>query len=308
MNESNYAESPYFTTMPDEHDSYEVFHSFDAVLENPDYHSHDYYEIYLHIQGGEQFELDSRRFELGPGELVVIPPFCMHGIVKPTVLRDYERAFVNVSPDILRALGCGAIDLDRFFRSYTARGHYSFLMSPEETRDCLGFIDRLIEAGQRPGETGRYYRSVQLANFLCQVCRIMEKSLTADGPAPSAHVLQQVLTYINSHYTQAIRLEEIARQFGLSVSSLSHSFARYANRSIYDYVLYRRVMLARKLMLTDQSLSSIAYQCGFNDYSNFLRMFTKFVGVSPSRYRREHLVNGQLQQDAQRRQEEQAQE
>ena len=52
-------------------------------------------------------------------------------------------------------------------------------------------------------------------------------------------------------------------------------------------MLYRRVMLARQQMLGDASLNDIAYQCGFNDYSNFLRSFTKIIGVSPSKYRKE---------------------
>ncbi len=36
-----------------------------------------------------------------------------------------------------------------------------------------------------------------------------------------------------------------------------------------------------------ESLNTIAYQCGFNDYSNFLRSFTRIAGVSPSRYRKQ---------------------
>ena len=56
---------------------------------------------------------------------------------------------------------------------------------------------------------------------------------------------------------------------------------------MYDYVLYRRVILARQQMLGNTSLNDIAYQCGFNDYSNFLRSFSRFVGMSPSQYRKQ---------------------
>ena len=61
----------------------------------------------------------------------------------------------------------------------------------------------------------------------------------------------------------------------------------FTNRSVYDYVLYRRVMLARQQMMGSASLNDIAYQCGFNDYSNFLRSFGKIVGMSPSQYRKQ---------------------
>ena len=100
-------------------------------------------------------------------------------------------------------------------------------------------------------------------------------------------IIQEILSYINNHYTQPIRIENLARSFGVSVSYLSHEFVRFTNRSVYDYVLYRRVMLARQQMMGTASLNDIAYQCGFNDYSNFLRSFGKVVGMSPSQYRKQ---------------------
>ena len=47
------------------------------------------------------------------------------------------------------------------------------------------------------------------------------------------------------------------------------------------------MMLACQMMQTDASLNAIAYQCGFNDYSNFLRMFNKLVGKTPSQFRKQ---------------------
>lgn len=94
-----------------------------------------------------------------------------------------------------------------------------------------------------------------------------------------------MLTYINSNYTQPVKIDELSHRFGVSTSYLSHEFTKYTNRSVYDYILYRRVMLAKEMISQDMSLNQIAYQCGFNDYSNFLRMFSKIVGISPSRYR-----------------------
>ena len=95
------------------------------------------------------------------------------------------------------------------------------------------------------------------------------------------------MTYINNHYTQSLRITDLARRFGVSESYLSHEFARFTNRSVYDYILYRRVTLARQLMLGADTLNTISYQCGFNDYSNFLRTFSKVVGMSPKQYRKQ---------------------
>ena len=78
----------------------------------------------------------------------------------------------------------------------------------------------------------------------------------------------------------------MAKHFNISASWLAHEFVRFTNRSVYNYILYRRVMLSRRLMLGEDSLNTIAYQCGFSDYSGFLRTFTKIAGVSPSQYRK----------------------
>ena len=123
-----------------------------------------------------------------------------------------------------------------------------------------------------------------LVNLICQVIR---RTVPVKDESSVNSVIQDVLTYINTHYTQPLRITDLARKFGVSESYLSHEFARFTNRSVYDYILYKRVTLARRMMLGTDSLNTIAYQCGFNDYSNFLRSFTRIAGISPSRYRKQ---------------------
>ena len=98
--------------------------------------------------------------------------------------------------------------------------------------------------------------------------------------------MQDILSYVNQNFTTAIKLDALARQFGVSVSFLSHEFVKYTGRSVYDYVLYRRILLAKELISSSIPLNEVSFQCGFNDYSSFLRSFTKMAGMSPSAYRK----------------------
>ena len=117
-----------------------------------------------------------------------------------------------------------------------------------------------------------------------------------DSLAASVDVpFERVLFALGIRFVGETTARDLARHFGdidslaaasvedlLEVAEVGDVIAR----SVYDYILYRRVMLARQMMMSDLSLNAIAYQCGFNDYSNFLRMFRKMIGVSPSQFRK----------------------
>lgn len=266
---------------------YEASYRYNDEMETTEYHCHDFYEIYLHMGGGQYFGLDNSLYLLKPNQLFIIPPFSMHGLSSVNTLRHYERAYLNLSPEVLRVLGCGQIDLDQFFRSYTSQGIHTFQMDPADVSQCVSWLRQLQEAESTEEPLEQFGHYAVLMNFLNVVCQGLRKARTMTGSVISNSIIQNVLTYINSNYTQPLKMEQLAKQFGISVSYLSHEFTKFTNRSVYDYILYRRVMLARQMMQTDASLNTIAYQCGFNDYSNFLRIFNKLVGTSPSEFRKQ---------------------
>ena len=269
----------------DARNGYEAFHAVSDEMRMTGFHCHDYYEFYIHIRGGRYYGLDSSLYLLEPNQMFVIPPFLMHGISSTQAAGGYERAFLNLTPEMLGILGCGQIDLDQFFRSYTAQGKYMFQMTPEAAKQCVGWIGRL-QRNSGGDALGDFQRCAVLMNLLGVICQTMRDAQTVGGSVVSNGVIQEVLTHINGSYTQPLKIGELARRFGVSVSYLSHEFARYTDRSVYDYILYRRIMLARQMMPSDLTLNTIAYQCGFNDYSNFLRVFSRLVGMPPSRYRK----------------------
>ena len=67
---------------------------------------------------------------------------------------------------------------------------------------------------------------------------------------------------------------------------MTREFAAYTSRSVYDYVIYRRILSAKELICAGKPFTEIAFECGFNDYSCFLRAFQKLTGQSPSAYKK----------------------
>ena len=269
---------------------YEGRYRFSESIEVTQYHCHDYYELYIHLHGGQYMGVDNKLYTLKPNQVFILPPFCMHGLSCTSELRNYERAFLNLSPEVMSNLGCGQLDLNQFFHACAAGGHYTYQLSDADAERFVHCVRQIEASDSREMDAVErlqaYSHMIILVNLLCQVIR---RTVPVQDEPGTNSVIQEVLTYINNHYTQQLRISDLAHRFGVSESYLSHEFSRFTNRSIYDYILYRRVTLARRQMLGDDSLNAIAYQCGFNDYSNFLRSFTRIAGISPSKYRKQLL-------------------
>ena len=271
--------------MPSDRPGFEAFHACDDSMRSWEYHSHDFYELYIHVKGAHWFCVDNDRYSLSPNVFILIPPFCMHGLAQEGEMRGYERAWLNLSTELLARLGCGQVDLDALFRSYTSRGHRLFRLTPEETDACVALMDQLQQEARIHSALDRYQCCSRIISFLSVICDAITRAAPLPAAPLSNSIMQQVLTYINNNYTQPISVQDLAHRFGISVSYLSHEFLRYTRRSVYDYVLYRRIMLAREMITTPATLNTIAFECGFNDYSNFLRSFNRLVGMSPREYR-----------------------
>jgi AraC-like DNA-binding protein len=87
-----------------------------------------------------------------------------------------------------------------------------------------------------------------------------------------------------------IRLSDIARECGLSVSHFARSFKASFGTSTHQWLIQHRIDHAKQLMSqASMSLIDIAIQSGFNDQAAFTRTFHQLVGVSPGRWRRHYI-------------------
>ena len=98
--------------------------------------------------------------------------------------------------------------------------------------------------------------------------------------------IERVCKYINNHITDKIYLGDLAKLVHMSDSAFSHFFKRKTNLNVTDYILNVRISKACALLLSSSnSIVDISYECGFNNVSNFIRIFKKRKGFTPENYR-----------------------
>lgn len=98
--------------------------------------------------------------------------------------------------------------------------------------------------------------------------------------------IMKVKQYVNDHYSEDLRLEQLASMAGMSPTSFSRFFRTRTGRTLMDYIIDIRLgNAARMLVDTTESISEICFSCGFNNLSNFNRVFKAKRGYTPRDFR-----------------------
>ncbi|MBD9667717.1 helix-turn-helix transcriptional regulator [Variovorax sp. VRV01] len=104
-----------------------------------------------------------------------------------------------------------------------------------------------------------------------------------DGRALRIH---KAIDYIRDNYAEALSLAEVGAIAGMRENAFSRSFRRATGQTFTDFVNGLRVARACRLLAsTRQQVSSICYEVGFNNISNFNRHFRRIKGMTPGEFR-----------------------
>ena len=106
-----------------------------------------------------------------------------------------------------------------------------------------------------------------------------------DVESDSRRVLK-VKNYISKNYKDEIRLATLADIAGMSPSAFSRFFKLHTGRKLSEYIIEMRLGYASRMLVdTSKGIAEICYDCGFNNLSNFNRIFKKRKNCSPSEFR-----------------------
>lgn len=103
---------------------------------------------------------------------------------------------------------------------------------------------------------------------------------------PESRRIHKVREYISDHYASELNLEMLAEMAGMTPPAFSRFFKQRTGRTLMEYILDIRLGVAAKMLVdTTTSISEICYACGFNNLSNFNRIFKKRRGYTPRDFR-----------------------
>jgi AraC-like DNA-binding protein len=99
--------------------------------------------------------------------------------------------------------------------------------------------------------------------------------------------INSVIDYINKNINCDLSIDSIAAAFYMSKYYLMHKFKKQTGYTIHNYIVKKRLILAKGLLQSGLTVTEVCDECGFEDYSNFLRAFKKMYGLAPKSYYKE---------------------
>src|SRR5712692_1662378 len=151
--------------------------------------------------------------------------------------------------------------------------------------DLLDAVVRLVRLVETP--TGRKV----LAPLIIR--EIIYRLLIGGQGARLSHILasggdtrriSKAIGHLRKHFDEQLKMEEIARELGMSVSGFHHHFKSVTSMSPLQFQKHLRLQEARRLMLgEDLDAASAAYRVGYHDASHFNREYKSLFGVPPMR-------------------------
>lgn len=252
-------------------------------------HTHEFIELVIVTGGMAVHEARGMRYPLKSGDVYVIHPGINHslkemeGLVQCHISFD-PAIYLHPYAQLLSKLpGYHALFvIDRKHSS----GRFSnyFRLATGKLGKLRPILDKLMESQQEDSpakEAQTFSLFSQLAVFLCMA---YQKNEVAKYPLAR---LARTISHIENHFTETLRLEDLAKMSHLSVSQFSRIFRDNYAASPMDYIIRRRVEHASRLMRdSDLSITQVAYLSGFNDGNYFFRQFRRIMGRGARDYRK----------------------
>lgn len=250
------------------------------------YRHHDYVELAFILSGEGKYRLDDRIYPVQEGDLIVINPGVRHqAIFCPEAEVPTTEFFVGFSD--IRITGC-----QTNFMPCPEGKH--ILHTEGELRQRLMKICASMEAENAVRRQGRYF---MLKSYLIQIlllvireqCEPMERPKgRAFESANKKYVVEQILSYVEEHYSEKISLDQIAENMYLSPYYVSRIFKSETGSAPIRHLINIRLEKARELLEGGYqgSIQEVAARVGYDDAYHFSRLFKKRYGISPSQARR----------------------
>ena len=242
-------------------------------------HYHDCCQILFVTQGTASVTVNGKRYRVGAGNLVIFSRLEHHAVTNQS--QDYQRYILELEPNIPDK---------EAYRLYSVlfnrpAGFSNILDVQREQQEFQRIFEAIRAEHQNRSAMHAQMLELLVQQLLISVYRQAPEAFSAVEEDRIELVYRLQMRFHREFQTRFV-LSELAEEYSISVSYLSHLFKMATGNSVMDYLQSCRIAEAKKCLAeTVMRIGEIVEHCGFSDASNFSRTFRNATGLSPSEFR-----------------------
>ncbi len=247
-------------------------------------HWHNDVEFLVTVAGTAEHSVNGEILTLHPGETIFVNSRQMH-YARPVGEEPSQILCVRLNPKML--------SMSPFFDSsyvlpVTQNRALPYLILREESgwqEEIIRSLNEMYRQSKSPAA------HLKIHGLFCYIWSLIHENMPEPSPlnlaaAGDLSSIEGMIDYIEQHYTEKLTLAQIAASGHVCESKCCRLFNRYAHKTPNSYLLQFRLSRAAGLLVsTDDSITEIAFACGFSGASYFAESFRKCFGVPPKEYR-----------------------
>lgn len=260
------------------------------VAENIPWHWHGEIEFVVVTQGTVLISVGMASFVLEKGNGLFINANTLHQM-KP-IGEEKAYMFSIVTHPCILGIEKGFLLSSKYVEPYITNDNLKYQLLSAEIDWQLIVIAKLqsiynIFMGKEYG-----YEYI-LHNLICEVWfTLVQRIWSFQTEEPAYKDLDEsriylVLQYIHNHYTDTITLADMCQEINVSKSECCRCFKRKLKMTPFEYLMLHRITMAAKMLeSTNETITEISLNNGFNSNSYFCKLFRSYLDCSPMEYRK----------------------
>lgn len=236
-------------------------------------HTHSAYELLYVVNGDVTLTVEDRRYKLKKDDLAIIKPLDHH-YVRIDAECEYDRYNFLFNPTALGINNIGALPeglevcncrMSPILCELVKKtDYYKTHLSPESFEDIVGAL---------------------IKELIYNLSIFSKQQTDAKHRSPSNPLISAALEVINAEINTQVSVSDIASKLFVTKSYLHRIFKSELGITPAKYILEKRILTARNMLLFGKLPTEVYSECGFSDYTSFYRAYVRYFGYPPSKER-----------------------
>lgn len=241
--------------------------------------------IEFYRKGHSSVHIEGNIYNISEGDVLILNPDELHVTIRSDDCY-MEKIVLHVNEGLLSQFGVERlVFFEKISKKEKGKGN---LITSSAVSDFS--IDENIEnclyLAKENSLENRVLLNCKTIELLSKLSKLIEKD---EGEVVNTYTsndrVNKIIDYINRHHTEEITLDSLSKHFHFSKYYISHLFKDYVGISPYDYLIARRLYCCNNLIRSNHTIKEASLMVGFNNYSNFYRLYKKYFKITPQQFK-----------------------